>query len=119
MDHYWSFVVWFGPTGLLGLALWLGRNLISTRLTKSVEHEFNAKLDKLQAELRASEARLNADLRAKEAEISALRSGALSALASRQISLDKRRLEAAEQIWSAVAALQPACALASTMSFHF
>lgn len=49
-------------TVLLGIALWLGRNLISTRLTKSVEHEFNIKLKDLDAKLKESEARLNAEL---------------------------------------------------------
>ncbi|NKE72809.1 hypothetical protein [Candidatus Manganitrophus noduliformans] len=112
-------IPWFPAlttTGLLAAALWLGRNLIATRLTKSVEHEFNTKLETLRAQLRDSEERLKAELRAKEAEISALRSGALSALASRQAALDKRRLEAVDQLWSSVSALAPARALAATMS---
>ena len=74
-------------TGLLAVALWLTRNLILTRLTNSVEHEFNAKLETLRTQLRESEERLKADLRAKEAEITALRSGAMTAMASRQMPL--------------------------------
>lgn len=91
-------------TGLLAFALWLGRNLIATRLTASVEHEFNSKLESLRA-----------DLRAKETEIAALRGGAMSALESRQIALDKRRLEAVDQLWSAVTALGPAKGISSFM----
>jgi hypothetical protein len=103
-------------SALLAAALWFGRNLISTRLTKSVEHEFNAKLEILRAQVRESEERLKAELRVKEAEIAALRSGALTALASRQMAVDKRRLEAVDQLWAAVTALGPARGLAAMMS---
>jgi hypothetical protein len=64
-------------TGLLAFALWLDRQVISTRLTKSIEYEFNTKLESLRADMRASEERLKAELREKEAEILALRSGPL------------------------------------------
>lgn len=103
-------------TSLLALALWLGRNLILTRLTKSVEHEFNTKLEVLRTQLRESEERLKADLRGKEAEIAALRGGAMTAMASRQMAVDKRRLEAVDQLWSAVTALGPAKYLSTFMS---
>lgn len=103
-------------TGLLAAALWLGRQLISTRLTKSVEHEFDKKIESVRADMRASEERLKAQLREKEAEISALRSGALSVLASRQAALDKRRLEAVDQIWASFNALAPTRGLAASMS---
>src|SRR5712691_9429318 len=80
-------------SGLLAMALWLGRNLILTRLTKSVEYEFSKKIEAVRTQFREGEERLKADLRAKEVEIAALRSGAMTALASRQIAVDKRRLE--------------------------
>lgn len=103
-------------TGLLAAALWLGRELISTRLTKSVQHEFDKKIESVRTELRASEERFKAQLREKEAEIAALRSGALSVLASRHAALDKRRLEAVDQLWSAFNALAPARAIAANMA---
>ena len=112
-------ISWFPAlttTGLLAAALWLGRNLISTRLTKSVEHEFNVKLKDLDAKLKESEARLNADLRAKESEIATLRSGAMTAMASRQIAVDKRRLEAIDQLWAAFNSLNPARYLSMALS---
>ncbi len=111
--------LWFPAltaTALFAAALWLGRNVISTRLTKSVEHEFNTKLESIKAQIRESEERLKAELRSKEAEIAALRSGALTALASRQMALDKRRLEAIDQIWASVIALGPARGIATLMS---
>jgi len=49
-------------TTLLAAGAWLGRNLIVTRLTKSVEHEFNARLETVRAELRLAEERFRADL---------------------------------------------------------
>ena len=103
-------------TGLLALALWLGRQVIATRLTKSVEHEFNERLEAVRTDMRAGEERLKAQLREKEAEIAALRSGALSVLASRQAALDKRRLEAVDQLWSAFSALAPARMISGQMA---
>lgn len=112
-------VPWFPAittTGLLVAALWAGRELISIRLTRTVQHEFDKKIESVRADLRASEERFKAQLREKEAEISALRSGALSVLASRQAALDKRRLEAVDQIWNAFNALGPARTIAAYMS---
>ena len=103
-------------TGLLALALWLGRKLIATRLLKSVEHEFNAKLEAVRAEFREKEEVLKADLRSKESEITDLRSGAMTAMASRQMALDKRRLEAVDQLWSAVSALTAAKGISAFMA---
>ena len=103
-------------TALFAAALWLGRNVISTRLTKSVEHEFNTKLESVRSQMRESEERLKAELRAKETEIAALRSGALTALASRQMAIDKRRLEAIDQLWTSVTALGAARGIAALMS---
>lgn len=103
-------------TGLLAFALWLGRNLIKTRLFKSVEHEFNTKIEALRAEFRQKEEILRADLRVKENEITDLRSGALTAMASRQIALDKRMLEAVDQLWAAVKTLSAAKGISTVMS---
>lgn len=112
-------IPWFPAlttTAALAAVLWLCRQLISTRLTKSVEHEFNTKIESVRMEMHASEERLKAQLREKEAEISALRSGALTALASRHASLDKRRLEAVDQLWASFNALAPARAIAANLS---
>jgi hypothetical protein len=92
-------------SALLTLILWLSRNLIINRLSKSVQHEFDEKLEVIRA-----------DLRAKEVEITTLRSSAISALANSQISLDKRKLEAVDQLWSAVTGLTPAKTLSLSMS---
>ncbi|MET3119913.1 hypothetical protein AAKU64_004161 [Undibacterium sp. GrIS 1.8] len=103
-------------TGLFAAAVWFAREAISARLARSVQHEFDGKLEGVRSEFRASEERLKAQLREREAEITALRSGALSALASRQAALDKRRLEAVDQLWAAFNSLAPAKGIAASMS---
>lgn len=90
-----------GPV-LIGILVWLCRKLIATRLTESVRHEFGSKLEALRAELRKGEEELKASLRAKEAQIAALRNAPLSGLASRQALLDKRKLEAVDQVWDGI-----------------
>lgn len=118
-----SFLNWvpaLSSTFFFGLALWLLRKVITTRLTRSVQHEFDQKLEKLRTELRNSEESFKADLRLKEDQILTLRSGAMSALASRQAALDNRRLEAVDQIWSSVGSLalaKGASAYASVIKF--
>lgn len=103
-------------TGAFAAALWLLRALIMARLKASVEHEFNQKLEALRTTLKNSEESFKAELRKKEMDISTLRSGALSALASRQVALDKRRIEAVDQLWSAVTALAPAKYVSANMA---
>lgn len=100
----------------LGIIGWLLRNWISARLAKSVGFEFDRKLELLKAEHRAAEERLRADLRAKEAEIATLRVGAMTALSNRQIAVDKRRLDAIDQLWASVLTLNKARGISLMMS---
>lgn len=114
-----SLIPWFPAittTGFLAFALWLGRKVIAERLASSIQFEFEEKLEAVRSEFRHAEERLKAELREKEAEIGALRSGALTALASRQAALDKRRLEAVEQVWDAYTALAPARHISAYMA---
>lgn len=107
-------------SGLLAALLWMSRQIIQTRLTKSVQHEFDQKLEIIRTEHRKSEEMLRADLRSKETQIEVLRSGALASLVSRQSALEKRRLEAIDQLWSAVTILkkfQPATKWMAVVKF--
>jgi hypothetical protein len=101
---------------LVAVLAWLFKNLIKHRLKASVQHEFDEKLETLRADLSKSEESFKADLRAKETEIDAIRSGALSGLASRQSLLDKRRLDAIEQLWASIGVLAPMKLAAMSMS---
>lgn len=85
--------------------MWLFRSLTSTRLTKSVENEFNEKIEHLRAELKA-----------KETQIDALRSGAMSGLISRQSKLYERQLLAIEQVWEAMTDLGKGKHISATMA---
>jgi hypothetical protein len=62
-------------------------------------------LETIRTDLRKSEEAFKSDLKSKESQIETLRSGALSGLVSRQTTLDKRRLEAVDQIWSSITTL--------------
>ncbi|MHA6204794.1 hypothetical protein ACXU4B_10245 [Dyella soli] len=103
-------------TSLFAAGLWLARNLISTRLTKRVEHEFNEKLEKTRADYRRGEDELRAVLQARAAEIEALRAGALATMSTRQAAIDKRRLEGVDQVWASVMALGQVRVLAASLS---
>jgi O6-methylguanine-DNA--protein-cysteine methyltransferase len=87
--------------------LWLARSLIVTRLTKSVQHEFDQKIEVVRSELRKSELAFQANIRASDAQLEALRSGALSGMTARQALVDKRRIEAVDQLWEGVRAIAP------------
>jgi len=92
-------------TSLLAAALWLSRNLIITRPTNSVRHEYDTKLENLKA-----------DLKAKSSQIDALRSGALSSVTTRQAAIFQRQLTAIEQLWDSVVSLGPAKAVSAWMA---
>lgn len=100
----WSFV------------LWHYKEKVGAYLTRSVQHDFDVRLAAIQNDFREREALFQADLRAKEKQLDFLRTGALSALSSRQSALDKRRLEAVDQLWGAFAALAPARSTATWMA---
>lgn len=103
-------------TSFLAVVLWLSRNLIITRLTSSVRHEYDKKIENLKAELRHNEEILKADLNAKASQIEALRSGVLSGVTNRQAAIFERQLEAVEQLWGAVVSLGPAKAVSAWMA---
>jgi hypothetical protein len=95
-------------TTMLAIVLWLGRNLIITRLTNAVKHEYDEKIESFKASLRKNEETFRADLKAKETQIDALRSGALSGIVNRQAVLYERQLNAVEKLWEAVIFLSSA-----------
>ncbi|MCI0420645.1 MAG: hypothetical protein L0312_15700, partial [Acidobacteria bacterium] len=103
-------------SALLALALWLTRNLVLTRLTKSVQHEFDAKLETLRAVLRKNEEEFKAELRRKDDEITAIRTAAMTALASSQAEVERRRIQAVDQLWNGVKVLSSGKWAASVLS---
>lgn len=102
-------------TSLLAIALWLLRSIISTRLTNSVRHEYDEKIEKLRSKLKESEEAFKAELKTKETQIEALRSGALTSIVNRQVALYERQIAAVEQLWNAIIELAPAKAVSTMM----
>jgi hypothetical protein len=90
---------------LVTLALWLCRNLILTRLSNAVKHEYDEKLEHVKTKLMA-----------RQSEIEALRTFALSGATARQIELCQRQVAAVEQLWGVVLELTPAKKAVNFMS---
>ncbi|WP_017966939.1 hypothetical protein [Rhizobium leguminosarum] len=74
-------------TGFLGS---IGGYFLKASIEKSVSHMFDRELEKLKA-----------DLKRKDTEINDLRAGALSGLSARHAELDRCRIRAASNLWSA------------------
>lgn len=95
---------------VVGAALVAARDLIATRLTASVKHEFDMKLEAGRAEFKAREQELQhtfnmklesvrSALKDRESEIQLLRTNLLTGVAGRQAAIEQRRLAAIEQLW--------------------
>ena len=72
-----------------------------------VNHQFDERLEAAKAEHRSQEELLKDALTQHRLKIEALQSGALSGLAARHVLLDKKRIEALESVWGAVAYMHP------------
>ncbi len=92
-------------TTLFAFVLWLSKNMIITRLTNSVKHEYDEKIENIKA-----------DLKARDSQLEALRSGALSGISSRHTTLYSRQVKAIEELWEAIVLLLPAKQLSATMA---
>jgi len=103
-------------SGLLAALLWLCRTAIVERLGRSVQHEFDRKIESIRSDLRMAEQRFGADLKTRDAENEALRGGALAALSARQAMLDHRRLVAVQRVWAAAVSLHGARAAAGIIA---
>jgi len=115
---FYDWIPGISTSVLLGFVLWLSRTLIFTRLTKSIQHEFDEKIEGVRSELRRSEELYKVELRAKELQIEALRSGALASMVTRQAIIDKRRITAAEQLWHGMQSLAKGKYVSSCLSHY-
>ncbi|MDX2144453.1 MAG: hypothetical protein SFV19_13940 [Rhodospirillaceae bacterium] len=121
-----SFIQFLGTTTasvfILAALGWILRAWFVERLRSSIKAEYdkelathkneleralNAEIELLKNELRTKESEFTSNLRVREAEIAALREGVFSGRFNRQALLDKRKLEAVDKIWGAVAKLTP------------
>lgn len=97
----WDWVPAISTTTLVSALVWLSRNLILNRLQKSVQHEFDRKIEAVRSDFRKAEEEFKTELKGKADEIAILRSGAIGALSARLVTVEKRRLEAIDQLWAA------------------
>ncbi len=95
-------------TSLFGVITWLFRSLIITRLTKTVQSQFDVKLENLKSELREKEVKTQSSLKSKEDTIEKHRTGAMSAFMVRQEKLYEKQLLAIDQVWESLLELNKA-----------
>ena len=110
---------WIPPvvtTGLFGILVFLSKNLIITRLTNSVKHEYDAKLETLRASNKVIEQTLQAEIQKRDSEITSIRDSALSGLDHRKSLLFERQLNAVDSLWQANIALSSAKMVSTMMS---
>lgn len=92
-------------TSFFAFVLWLSKNMIITRLTNSVKHEYDEKIENLRA-----------DLKARDSQVEALRSGALSGISNRHTTLYNHQVNAIKELWESVVLFAPAKSISATMS---
>lgn len=103
-------------TSFFSIILWFSRNYIAVKLTSTVKHEYDKKIEELKTTLRNNEESFKFDLRQKESQIDVLRNGALSAISNRQSIMFQRKLQAIEDIWQCIIDLGPEKSVAGRMS---
>ncbi|MFK0377857.1 hypothetical protein [Pandoraea sp. NPDC090278] len=82
--------------------VWLAKNLIITRLTAAVRHEFDEKMQKLRSQNEVEIEGLKQKLRISEGEIVGIRGVGLDALTKRNGVLLERKLKAVDEVWAAL-----------------
>jgi hypothetical protein len=112
----WRFWILLAIDLALPAALFVARHWLKANIEKSVQYQFDAKLETLRSEFHKSEERFKQELQSKEAEISALRDSVMGGRTTRQAFIDKRRVEAVEHLWAAFVALSPYYVVSSFMS---
>ncbi|WP_417585374.1 hypothetical protein [Nitrincola sp.] len=103
-------------TSLLAVCVWLGRNLIATRLTKSVQSEYDIKLARIKSEFTKEQELLKSDLKSKELQLESLKGLALGGLSTRQAAYFAKQVDAIEVLWNQVIDLLPAKSAAQSMA---
>ncbi|QIO53390.1 hypothetical protein HA461_20425 [Rhizobium leguminosarum bv. trifolii] len=94
-------------SGVMALICFIWGTYYKAAIERGVQHRLDIKLEEMRSSFRQDEERHKQALKTQDERISALRSGALSSLASRSAALDKRRLEAVETLWAAVSDYGP------------
>jgi hypothetical protein len=94
-------------TAVIAVAAPFAGLFLKSWIERTLQADFDRRIEELRARLKLDEERLRAELQARDAQISALRTGALSGMAARQGLIGERRIRACEVLWGAVVDLGP------------
>ncbi len=108
----WQLIVLLG----IGFFIFIARIWLKSAIEKSASHIFDVRIEKVRADFREREELLRSAIRSRESDIAALRSAVLDGRSTRISWLEKRRLEALNNIWNAVIILAPYKAVAAIMA---
>ena len=99
--------MWFTILVVLALPVagFATRIWLKAFIERRIQFGMDTQLEGVRGEIRQSEERLKSDLRSREAEIASLREGVMGGRAARMALVDKRRIEAVDRLWFAVAKL--------------
>lgn len=89
-------------TAFAAFIVWLARNLIRPWFTRKIQHNFDGQLEEIRASNRRLELQLKSQADEHQKDIEAISSGALSALNTRKVAMDQKRLEASQILWETV-----------------
>ena len=89
----------------LPVVIYVLKTWITKTVESSVQLRSDTRLENLRGEIRASEERMRSDLRSKESQIDGIRTSVLSSRGDRILYIQKRRLEAVDNIWISVTKL--------------
>lgn len=100
----WDFTIWLPSiilSSIITVVGFLGGTYYKARVEKNLAFSFDKKIEPLRSDLRKGEEQFKFQLRASETQLSALRDSALASLSNKNAQLDRRRIEAAERLWTA------------------
>ncbi len=92
---------------VLGLGIFIVKIFFKTSFESWLKHQFDLKLEEAKSSFRQEEEQFKAAMASREKKLESLATAALSSMASRNQVLDKRRVEALENLWNAVIEMRP------------
>lgn len=102
-------------TALIGVAGAVVSPLYRGWIEGSIKKHYDAQIEELRSDFRREEDRLRGDMKAQDDRLIALRSGALTGMATRQGLLDRKRIDALEAIWDQCVGMQRLKTIARAM----
>ncbi len=101
MFEYLNWIPAITTTSLFGLILWILRKWFSERLSSSIKHDYNKKLENIKNTFSQEIEILKFELEERKSELSSLKSSALANLTKRQALMFDKQVQSASRIWEA------------------